>query len=120
MGKSDADFLNDLNFLGRFEALNITHAENAVPRQEEMSLCLDVAEVWQSLKRIDTSVAPGPDHIPGPVLKDCADQLACVLTDMFNTSLDQAVVPSCLKSATIIPVPETIRFLPSMATGLLH
>ncbi|XP_058501411.1 protein FAM169B-like [Solea solea] len=30
----------------------------------------------------------------------------CVLTDIFNTSLIQAVVPPCFKSATIIPVPK--------------
>ncbi len=29
-----------------------------------------------------------------------------VLTDIFNTSLSQAVVPTCLKSTTIIPVPK--------------
>ncbi|KAI3364741.1 hypothetical protein L3Q82_000897 [Scortum barcoo] len=44
--------------------------------------------------------------IPGRVLRECADQLACVLTDIFNTSLSQAKVPSCFKTATIIPVPK--------------
>ncbi len=40
------------------------------------------------------------------VLKDCAEQLTDVLTDIFNTSLSQAVIPTCLKSTTIIPVPK--------------
>lgn len=40
------------------------------------------------------------------MLKECADQLAQVLTDIFNISLSQAVVPSCYKKATIIPVPK--------------
>ncbi len=39
-------------------------------------------------------------------LKDCAAQLTDVLTDIFNTSLSQAVIPTCLKSTTIIPVPK--------------
>ncbi len=38
--------------------------------------------------------AAGPDNIPGRVLKDCAAQLTDVLTDIFNTSLSQAVVPT--------------------------
>ncbi len=42
----------------------------------------------------------------GRVLKDCAEQLTDVLTDIFNTSLSQAVIPTCLKSTTIIPVPK--------------
>ncbi|KAI3351371.1 hypothetical protein L3Q82_005914 [Scortum barcoo] len=51
---------------------------------------------------------------PAPeVLKGCAYQLTEVLTDIFNTSLQQAVVPTCLKTATIIPIPKT-----STVTGL--
>ncbi len=38
--------------------------------------------------------------------KTCAAQLTDVLTDIFNTSLSQAVVPTCLKSTTITPVPK--------------
>ncbi len=46
------------------------------------------------------------DNIPGRVLRDCAEQLTDVLTDIFNISLSQAVVPTCLKSTTITPVPK--------------
>uniref|UniRef100_A0A4W6DNS9 Reverse transcriptase domain-containing protein n=1 Tax=Lates calcarifer TaxID=8187 RepID=A0A4W6DNS9_LATCA len=89
----DADFLNELNnFFGRFEALNSTRAEKALPHQHEKVLCLDIAEVRKSLRRVNTRKAPGPDNIQGRVLNDCADQLACVLTDIFNTSLDR---PNC-------------------------
>ncbi len=103
----DADFFNNLNnIFGRFEALNSTPAVKAVPQQDEKALCLDTADMWRSLRRVKTRKAPGPDNIPGRVLRECADQLACVFTDIFNTSLDQAKVPSCFKSATIIPVPK--------------
>ncbi|KAI5619435.1 hypothetical protein C0J50_20832 [Silurus asotus] len=37
---------------------------------------------------------------------DCADQLASVLTDIFNISLSQAVVPASFKKTTIILVPN--------------
>ncbi|KAI2668505.1 hypothetical protein H4Q32_005238 [Labeo rohita] len=50
--------------------------------------------------------AAGPDNIPGRVLRDRAAQLTDVLTDIFNTSLSQAVIPTCLKSTSIIPVPK--------------
>ncbi|KAI2661110.1 hypothetical protein H4Q32_030147 [Labeo rohita] len=56
--------------------------------------------------RVVGNVAAGPDNIPGRVLRDCAAQLTDVLTDIFNTSLSQAVVPTCLKSTSIIPVPK--------------
>ena len=49
----------------------------------------------------------GPDVVPGRVLKHCAGELTAVLTHLFYTSLLQASVPACLKTATIIhPVPK--------------
>ncbi len=69
-------------------------------------LCLSPADVRKTLSRINPRKAAGPDNIPGCVLRDCAAQLTDVLTDIFNTSLSQAVVPTFLKSTSIIPVPK--------------
>ncbi len=68
------------------------------------SVCL--ADVRKTPSRINLRKAAGPDNIAGCVLKDCAEQLTDFLTDIFNTSLSQAVIPTCLKSTTIIPVPK--------------
>ncbi|XP_077599374.1 UBAP1-MVB12-associated (UMA)-domain containing protein 1 isoform X1 [Stigmatopora nigra] len=58
------------------------------------------------MQSVNTRKAAGPDGIPGKVLKACAEQLAGVFTDIFNRSLQQSIVPACLKSSTIIPVPK--------------
>ncbi len=50
--------------------------------------------------------AAGPDGVLGKVLKACAYGLSAVFTDIFNMSLSQAIIPACLKSAIIIPVPK--------------
>ncbi len=71
-----------------------------------MTRCLSAADVRKTISRINPRKAAGPDNIPGRVLKDCAAQLTDVLTDIFNTSLSQAVVPTYVKSTTIIPVPK--------------
>ncbi|MCJ8741284.1 hypothetical protein PDJAM_G00068850 [Pangasius djambal] len=72
-----------------------------------MVICEDCAtNVRKTLSRINPRKAAGPDNIPGHVLRDCAAQLTDVLTDIFNISLSQAVIPTCLKSTTIIPVPK--------------
>ncbi len=42
----------------------------------------------------------------GVYLRDCAVELTDVFTDIFNISLSQAVVPTCFKATTIIPVPK--------------
>ncbi len=55
------------------------------------------------------SKAAGPDlmlNIPGRVLRTCANQLVDVITDIFNISLSQESVPTCFKTATIVPVPK--------------
>ena len=70
------------------------------------SLTLTEHEVRRTLKAVNPRKAAGPDGVPGRVLRDCADQLTGVLTKIFNRSLSQAIVPPCLKTSTIIPVPK--------------
>eukprot|EP00064_Thunnus_orientalis_P011537 superscaffoldBa00001673_g11568 len=48
----------------------------------------------------------GPDGIPGPMLRTCAEQLAGVFTDIFNLSMAQTVVLTNFKTASIVPVPK--------------
>ncbi|KAM9821311.1 uncharacterized protein ACBT44_006950 isoform 1-T1 [Syngnathus typhle] len=67
---------------------------------------LNCASVRRALATINIRKAAGPDNIPGRALKDCAGELTDVFTDIFNTSLLQALVPSCFKAATIVPVPK--------------
>ncbi|KAK3562682.1 hypothetical protein QTP86_005302 [Hemibagrus guttatus] len=40
------------------------------------------------------------------MLRECAEQLTDIFTDIFNISLNSAVVPTCLKTMTIVPVPK--------------
>ncbi len=56
------------------------------------------------LRAVNPRKAAGPDGVTGRVLKECADQLSAVFTKIFNLSLSTATIPSCLKSAIIIPL----------------
>ena len=53
--------------------------------------------------------AAGPDSVSPSVLRHCADQLAPVFTNIFNTSLELCHVPACFKASTIIPVPKKAK-----------
>lgn len=75
------------------------------PHLDEQALCLDT-EVRKTLRKVIVWKAAGPDSISCWVLTHCKDKLAGVLTDIFNTSLDHAVVLSCFKTSAIIPVPK--------------
>ncbi|KAK3508267.1 hypothetical protein QTP70_017786 [Hemibagrus guttatus] len=63
-----------------------------------------MADVKRTLRRVNPWKSAGPDNIPGRVLRECAEQLADVFSDIFNISLSSAVVPTCLKTKTIVPV----------------
>ncbi|KAK0136949.1 hypothetical protein N1851_026882 [Merluccius polli] len=105
--ENNTSFLIELNkYFGRFEELNTTTATKSIPPPDEQTLCLDPADVRRTLRKVNARKAAGLDNIPGKVLKECADQLAGVLTDIFNISLYQAVVPSCFKTVKIVPVPK--------------
>ncbi|KAI4883464.1 hypothetical protein NFI96_028490, partial [Prochilodus magdalenae] len=71
-------------------------------------LCLR-GDVCKAFKHVNIRNAPGPDGIPGRILKVCAHQLAGVFTDISNLSLSLSAVPACFKLATIVPVPKTAR-----------
>ncbi|KAK3550582.1 hypothetical protein QTP70_000038 [Hemibagrus guttatus] len=98
------DMLN--SFYAQFEAQNDVTARKTIPLLEDQVLCLTRADVRKTLRRVNSQKAAGPDSIPSRVLRECAEQLADVFTDIFNISLSSAVVPTCLKTITIIPVPK--------------
>uniref|UniRef100_A0A3B5QBX0 Reverse transcriptase domain-containing protein n=1 Tax=Xiphophorus maculatus TaxID=8083 RepID=A0A3B5QBX0_XIPMA len=99
------DTLN--SFFARFDTAGSREAVH-LPQLEEQHqpLVLQKHQVTSTLRRINTHKAPGPDKVSGQTLKTCADQLAGVFLDIFNLSLQLAMVPECLKSSTIIPVPK--------------
>ncbi|KAI4893078.1 hypothetical protein NFI96_011541 [Prochilodus magdalenae] len=100
-------------FYARFEDPDTPPSIRLTPTPGEVPLSVTPAEVRRTLRRINPRESAGPDNIPGRVLQECADQISEVLADIFNVSLTQAAVPTCLKTATIIPVPKS-----STVTGL--
>lgn len=92
------DALN--HFYARFEMQNYILAWKRPSLPNEQVICLSSFNVRKTLSRINPCKAGSPDNIPGHVLRDCAEQLTDVLTDIFNTSLSQAVILTCLITTT--------------------
>ncbi|KAK3554577.1 hypothetical protein QTP70_025533 [Hemibagrus guttatus] len=69
-------------------------------------LAVPSAEVRIALRKTNSQKEAGPDNIPGRALMVCLSELADVFTDIYNLSLTQALVPTCVKSTTIIPLPK--------------
>ncbi|KAK3553565.1 hypothetical protein QTP70_004562 [Hemibagrus guttatus] len=99
---SDASLPDALNsFYARFEAQTDVTARKSIPPPEDQVLCLTTADVRKTLSGVNPQRSAGPDNIPGRVLRECAEQLADVSTDIFNISLSSAVIPTCLKTTTL-------------------
>ena len=107
--EGDASTAEELNrFFARFERAAAPGDGTTPPPNNHSShnLILQEHEVRRTLRAVNPRKATGPDGVPGQVLRDCADQLAGVFTKIFSQSLSQAVIPSCLKTSIIIPVPK--------------
>ena len=106
--EGDVSLAEELNhFFARFEAKPPDAATpHPAANSDIIILTVEEHEVRRVLRAVNPWKAAGPDGVSGRVLKDCADQLVGVFTKIFNQSLSQSTVPSCLKSSTIVPLPK--------------
>ena len=60
--------------------------------------------VLDMLSSRDPNKAAGPDGVETRLLKECAEDLAPILTQLFRKSMDTGEVPKLWKEANIIPI----------------
>lgn len=103
---SSAPLAEELNqFYARFDSENRDRVVLPLPPGGNIST-LSHHDVRCCLRNTNPRKAAGPDGVVGRILKECADQLTEVFTEIFNLSLSLSHVPLCFKSSTIIPVPK--------------
>ena len=88
---------------------NIKQAKRQYRTKIDCVITISIANVSRNFKQVNIHKAAGPDRLPVCVLRACTDQLARVFTDIFNLSLTQFVILTCLKQTTIIPVPKNAK-----------
>ena len=99
-GKTSADLggyegqnmANELNvFFSRFESDNFVSEVKQMEASLQMieRVVVQQSDVLKLFRGCNTYNSPDPDNISGHVLKHCAEQLAGVFTDIFQSSLDQ-------------------------------
>ena len=64
-----------------------------------------------TFKQVNNQQAAGPYRLSGCELLAFADQMASVLTDFFNLSLSESVIPTSFKPTTtmVVPVPKNTK-----------
>ena len=72
------------------------------PSMPEISVSCPGVE--KLLRQLNPNKAPGPDSIPARVLKECSNELAPLITILFNKSLLEGKIPEDWKEANITAV----------------
>ncbi len=94
--QSPTDKTNMMNFLDNPNFPPISSSQKS-----EMDRPLEIREIADSIKLMQSGRAPGPDGYPIEFFKKFADKLIPLLLDMFNDSLDWGALPQTLTEASI-------------------
>ena len=107
-GGEGVERANQLNsFFCRFESGSDAGAGIVLPPPPPASvLNIRQSDVFHFFSHCNPRKSPGSDNICGNILKHCAEHLAPVFTDIFNSSLNLCKVPILCKTSTIVPVPN--------------
>ena len=77
------------------------------PQQTEEELtdvAVTVESVEEILQSLKTNKAAGPDGVENRLMKECSEEMAPVLTELFRKSIDEGEVPRQWKEAHIVPI----------------
>ena len=112
IGKDFAQKINDVfvSFTQDICPLNMS-SQSVVPTENSTlstpsQFIIDEKGVYNKLSTIPTNKSPGPDGIPNWVLKSYAYILSSPVALIFNSSIQESVVPSMWKKADVTPVPK--------------
>ena len=104
-GPSKADILNS-QFSSVFSREDISHIPSlSGPKFPDISgLTITVNGVTKLLSNVKPNKATGPDNLPCRLLKEASNEIAPILTDIYNSSLSSGTLPSDWKKARVAPV----------------
>ena len=74
--------------------------ESSIPSITDITFTIPGIE--KLLKGLDTSKSNGPDEIPLRILKECASEIAPMLTFIMQQSYDTGTLPDDWKSANVV------------------
>ena len=76
--------------------------EQTQERLTDITISADSVE--EVLLSLNANKAAGPDEVENRVMKECAEEMAPKLQELFRKSIDEGEVPSQWKEAHIIPI----------------
>lgn len=109
-GKSDYELADAFNsFYVRFDNHDFSrelsdYRGNSVIQSTPVKIQINEADVRSCFSQVKVRKSPGPDHIGGRLLKNCAEQLSGIYSFIFNESLKLSKVPRLWKDAIVVPI----------------
>ena len=78
------------------------NSSDSVPMLNQITITRE--EVMKAIDDLSPNKTPGPDQIYSRTLKECKTEIATILTNLFNDSLDNGIVPDSWKEGNITPI----------------
>ena len=86
------------------ESLDSMKDKGISPHPSMTDIKVSCAGVFKLLMELDVHKAPGPDGLSPKLLKELAEELAPILTLLFQTSLQQGKIPDDWRTADVVPI----------------
>lgn len=100
-----ADILNDqFRSVYTKEDMNTMPDKGPSPHPSMPRITFRTPGISKLLHKLNPFKAAGPDSIPTHILKIASDQIAPVLTKIFQQSYDSGILPNDWKDANIVPI----------------
>lgn len=94
---------NVKNIIHMCDIITLKHERNTVSNTIYMSVT-DEEEIFNIIKQLNVQKGAGIDHIRAKDVKNNAQYLTPIITQLVNSSLTDAVVPNLLKTSLIRPI----------------
>ena len=79
-----------------------------------------INNIYFLLYSLNPGTAAGPDNISPRILKELHNEIAPIITDIFNTSLSEGIVPDDWKIAYVTPVYKNVLNANGKTTAQSH
>ena len=67
-------------------------------------IAFSTSDIIEAIDEISTTAAPGPDCFPAILLKQCKEELAVPLVNIWRQCLDLGITPSLMRLSFIVPI----------------
>ncbi len=104
MEKAETLNTHFINVFTEEDTVNIPEFEDRPVTTKLENIIITREETLKAINEIKPSKAQGPDNIHPQIVKECQDEIVGPLTDIFNKSIQEGVLPPIWKTANVTAI----------------